>query len=317
MTSRQPVPVTVLAGSDAAGLADRVVAAGECIVAESWYGPGSIRVDADVAHRTPGCACCAMRLDAIDGLLRAVRRAHPPTRVYFVAGPQDDVATIVYTILSDADLTRHVRLDGVVVALDAVATSTRIAAGGALGAPVELDALAIADVMVLERSEELTSEGLVRLRRGLRGLNAVGSQLVAAGRHPSDRRDGLRKVVDLDAWHGAPAIDPSVTVLRPAGEAPDTVVLRQSAPLDPGAVDAWLDRLVETHAQRLLRMQGALAVESAPARVCCHGVRSYAMSHSEVADPVTSRRNQSLVVLVGHGLDVEELTAGFAATRVR
>jgi len=97
----------------------------------------------------------------------------------------------------------------------------------------------------------------------------------------------------------------------------DTVVLRQAAPLDPDAIDEWLTWLVDTHARRLLRMQGALAVVSASARVCCHGVRSFAMSHSEAADPVTSRRNDSLVIVVGHGLDVDELSSGFAATRAR
>jgi G3E family GTPase len=96
-----------------------------------------------------------------------------------------------------------------------------------------------------------------------------------------------------------------------------TVVLRQHAPLDPEAVDAWLEQLVDTHARRLLRMQGALSVVSVPERVCCHGVRSFAMSHSENADPATSRRHESLVVVVGHGLDVAELADGFAATRSR
>jgi hypothetical protein len=46
-------------------------------------------------------------------------------------------------------------------------------------------------------------------------------------------------------------------------------------------------------------------------------VRSFAMSHSEAADPVRSRRNDSLVVVVGRDLDVEELSRGFAATRAR
>ncbi|MEM9517092.1 MAG: GTP-binding protein [Actinomycetota bacterium] len=316
-----PVPVTVFAGPGAEAVAASVVGPNECIVAEEWQGPGSVQIRSDIGHRTPDCPCCAMRLDVIDGLLRTVRRARRPTRVLLVAGPDHDLATIVYTILSDADLARHVRLDAVVVAVDAVAIATRRAADVPLGSRVELDALAIADALVVTRTADVTSEGLANVRTALDAVNAVGAQVILPGENPTtppavERLRGT--VLGLDAWHGAPAVDPHVTVLtHSSGGAPDTVVLRQAAPLDPAAVDEWLDRLIESHAQRLVRMQGALAIESSPVRVCCHGVRSFAMSHSEADDPVASQRTESLLVMVGYDLDVDALTAEFAATRMR
>jgi G3E family GTPase len=267
-----------------------------------------------------------MRLDVVDGLLRAVRRARRPRRILLLAGPHDDVTTITYTLLSDADLARHVRLDGVVMALDAVAATTRVAGQGQLGARLELDALAVADVIVLGRTRELTSDGFGRLVAAVRSINLVGSvcapgQSVGGHGHLDNDRPPDDMVTGLDAWHGAPAVDARVSVLAPSSpsglDGPATVVLRQTAPLDPDAVDEWLERLVDTHARRLLRMQGALSVVSVPERVCCHGVRSFAMSHSENADPATSRRHESLVLVVGRGLDVAELASGFAATRSR
>jgi G3E family GTPase len=262
-----------------------------------------------------------MRLDVIEGLLRAARQARRPQRILLIAGPNDDITTITYTVLSDADLARHVRLDGVVMALDAVATATRIAGHGPLGSSLELDALAVADVIVLGRSRELTSDGFGRLVAALRNVNLVGAvcapgQAAGGTDHPDEAM-----VTGLDAWHGAPAIDARGVAVAPSGvagsEVPATVVLRQTDPLDPDAVDEWLARLVDTHARRLLRMQGALSVVAVTERVCCHGVRSFAMSHSENADPVTSRRHESLVLVIGHGLDVDELANGFAATRSR
>jgi G3E family GTPase len=215
-----------------------------------------------------------------------------------------------------------VRLDGVVMALDAVATATRIAGDGPLGSALELDGLAVADVIVLGRSRDLTPDGFGRLVASLRAVNLIGS-VYAPGQGLSDvDRPHDSMVAGLDAWHGAPAVDARISTSTPShvvGESRSaaTVVLRQTAPLDPDAVDQWLDRLVETHARRLLRMQGALSVVSAAERVCCHGVRSFAMSHSENADPATSRRAESLVLVVGHGLAVDELASGFAATRAR
>jgi G3E family GTPase len=261
-----------------------------------------------------------MRLDVVEGLLRAARRARRPRRILLLAGSHDDITTIVYTVLSDADLARHVRLDGVVMALDAVATATRVAAQGRLGSSCELESLAVADVIVIGRSRELTPDGLGRLVTAVRNINLVGAvcapaQSASGTDHPDDAI-----VTGLDAWHGAPTVNArisSLTTSAGSSEGPATVVLRQSGPLDPDAVDEWLERLVETHARRLLRMQGALSVSTVPERVCCHGVRSFAMSHSENADPVESRRHESLVVVIGNGLDVDELANGFAATRSR
>ena len=313
------MPVTVFAGPDALRLALRLQSPGDCVVASNWNGPGSVLIEPDVAHRTRECPCCAIRLDLVDGLLRAVRRRRRPRRILLVADPNDDLTTMTYTLLSDADLARHVRLDGVVMAVDAVAAATRIAAPGLLGNELELDALAVADVIVLGRSGELTTDGFGRLVSALRDVNQVGHVCAPALSLRGDDRPDDDVVMGLDAWHGAPTLSAAIPSVsrRDRDDVPDTVVLRQAAPLDPDAIDEWLTWLVDTHARRLLRMQGALAVVSASARVCCHGVRSFAMSHSEAADPVTSRCNDSLVIVVGHGLDVDDLSSGFAATRAR
>lgn len=323
---RRPVPVTVIGGPDAMRLARQLRTPGVCIVGPLWDGPGSILIEQDLAHRTPGCPCCAMRLDVVGGLLRAVRRAQRPRRILLLVGPGEDVTTIAYTVLSDADLARHVRLDAVVMALDAVAISTRLAEHAPVAAGMELDAVAVADVVVLGRSGELTTDGFGRLVASLRSVNLVGSvfapgQRLGAGGSRADDLVDASAVIGLDAWHGAPAVDRRVAARAPSfavgTDGPSTIVLRQRSPLDPDAVDAWLAELVDTHAQRLLRMQGALSVVSVADRVCCHGVRSFAMSHSETADPVSSRRHESLVLVIGHGLDVAELADGFAATRSR
>jgi G3E family GTPase len=318
---QRPVPVTVIGGADAVRVARRLRGPGDCVVGPTWDGPGSILTVADVAHRTPGCPCCAMRLDLCDAVLRAARQARRPGRILVTADPGDDITTITYTLLSDADLARHVRLDGVVMALDAVAAATRIAGQGPLGSALELDGLAVADVIVLGRARELTSDGFGRLVAALRTVNAVGSVCAPAWSTNGDDQPGDTMLVGLDAWHGAPAVGAGRSFpvpSSPAGpEEPTTLVLRQSEPLDPDAIDEWLEQLVDTHACRLLRMQGALSVVSVPERVCCHGVRSFAMSHSENADPPGSRRHESLVMVIGRGLDVQELAGGFAATRAR
>lgn len=306
-------------GQGAAVTALELSGANDTLVAPTWVRPGTLLTSCDIAHRTPGCPCCAMRLDVIDGVLRAARRAQRPERIFVVADAHEDITTITYTILSDTELARHTRLDGVIVCVDAVATSTRLGSHAALGTAREVEALAVADRVILRRTGELTSSGLSRLVDELSTVNAIGSVWSRDETDPADLDTiGL---TELDAWHGAPDMGQQRGVVsrqqHTDRNTPTSLVLRQSAPLDPDAIDAWLNHLVHSHARRLLRMQGALTVVGVDERVCCHAVRSFAMSHSELADPTRSRRPDSLVLVVGTQLDVEELTQGFAETRAQ
>jgi G3E family GTPase len=244
-----------------------------------------------------------MRLDLLESVRRAALHASPPRRIVVIvdAAGGDDVVTVLYTILSDGDLGRLVRLDGVVHLIDAIALATRTSCGLAAGSVVELDALAIADRIVLERADQLTLCRHDELIALIGSINAVGTI-----------RPG--PMFELDAWHGVPNIERLPNRLD---DAPETIVLRQDHLLDPEAVDEWLDRLIAGHATRLLRVQGVLSVVDSPARVCCHGVRSFAMSHSELEHAHPPSCDESLLVIVGRGLDRSELTASFEATRAR
>ncbi|MEM8924972.1 MAG: GTP-binding protein [Actinomycetota bacterium] len=280
------------------------------IVAGIWHGPGSVRIRPDVAHRTPGCPCCATRLDVIDGLLRAVRRSVRPDRILLTVDTDDDLATVAFTVLSDNDLARHVYLDGIVVAIDAVAASTRVATGAPVAAPGAMADLAMADVILLDRSSDLTRAGAVQLRHHLHRAHPLCTVLTDLTAIRSSRA-----VVELNAWRGPPAIDPGLRAGRmPSGD-PETLVLRQAAPLHPHAVEAWISAVLNECGPRLLRLQGVIAIESRPTRLHCHGVRSFATFSQETAPSKASA--ESVVVLVGSDLDVGALAAGFAATRVQ
>ncbi|MEM9134838.1 MAG: GTP-binding protein [Actinomycetota bacterium] len=320
MADEETVPVVVIGGSGAQRLVDEVVTPDDCVLADDWYGPGSVRIGSDVAHRCSGCPCCAVRLDVVDGLLRAVRQARRPARALLVAGPGDDIATIGYSVLSDHDLARHVHLGAVVMVIDAVATTTRLASDAPLGPPGELDALAMADLIVLTRTGEVTEAARRRLDAELRGVSALGL-VVSLDGESNGRNPTLpirRALIRPDAWRGVPAVERSgpTGLACAATDGPQTVILRETTPLDPDAVDAWLDRLVDTNPLALLRVQAAIAVESTPARVLCHGVRSFAVSQGQTTGSGADR-HESRVVIVGRGLDVDELIRDFAATRTR
>jgi G3E family GTPase len=254
------------------------------------------------ASRTPGCGCCVFRLDLVDSVMRAARRAVPPERIVVVVdlAAGDDLAAVAYTLLSDIDLARLTHLDELVTSLDGIAMATRRSCGLAPFESTVARAVAMADRIVLADRQALTAHAIADITGVVEEINLIG-------------------VVDesttvIDAWHGAPQLHRS-PVEHGMIEGTHTVVLRQSSPLDPTAAEDWLESTVAQHASRLLRLQGALAIDGTHERICCRGVRSFASSHSESEHISTRRSPESLVVLVGSGFDVNGLQESFHATR--
>lgn len=265
----------------------------------------------DTYFRSPGCACCAIREDLVASVVRAVRRRKPPERLVVVVDPTTaDLLTVIATLLSSFEISRRCSLDSVVVHLDAIEMATRLAIGDRVIGPELEPAVAVADLIVIDGLDRVTQAARDAVSTALGG-RAGFAQLVL---DPSDARLHRR----LDAWHGAPtATATSTTTTTSLGtqhdDAPSTVVLSVETPLDPEAIDEWLDLLVARHATRLFRMQGALSVVGNHDRVCCFGVRSFAVSHSE-SEHALRHSTESVLAVCGVGLDAEELAAGFAAT---
>lgn len=276
--------------------------------------PSAVTTDPDVDSRTPGCACCALRLDLIAAVERAVFRPRPPARLIVVVDLADplgsDVVTVVYSLLSDPDLARLVRLDGVLVALDPVSLATRRAVGMPALQFAEIQALSIADRVLVGRADAITSDAGADVDEVLR--SAAPYALVLA---PALRQVGRADLFGIDAWHGVPRHRDDDGAVLDGLDLPDTVVLRHRGVLEPEAADDFFDRLVTSHAPKILRFQGVVAGRGNNGRTCCHGVRSYAMSHpaAEHGDPGP----ENVVVVTGWGLDVEMLVDDFRDATTR
>jgi G3E family GTPase len=271
-------------------------------------------VQPDEASRTPGCGCCAVRVDLLSAVEHAVLHVPPPRHLIIAVDLDDpvggDVGTVVYTLLSDVDLARRVHLDGVVVTCDAVALATRHASGCDEMMPSdarrrEAEAWALADRVLVARTTDVTGDALEtvtgRLRAGapFATVHGPGVQPVGGG-----------VLFGIEGWHGAP---PRPEPGHADAHGPTIVELAHDGALDPGAADDWFDDLVAANARRLIRFQGAVRVAGDTEPVCCHGVRSYAMSHP-MSDHAPCLPVASRVVIVGWELDRSELAASFEAT---
>ena len=258
----------------------------------------------DVYFRSPGCPCCAIREDLIASVVRATRRSKPPEHLCVVVDPAtDDLLTVISTLLSSFESSQRCSLDSVVLHLDAVELATRIATGGSVVSAELEPAVAIADLITIDRTSQVTNSALASMSTALR-TQAAFARVVNG---PSDSAGGGGR---LDAWHGTPA---AIAIESDRNSTPSTVVLRLDDPLDPNAVEEWLDLLLAQHATRLYRMQGALSIVGNDERTCCFGVRSFAVSHSERGH-ISRRSTDSVIALCGLGLNADELAASFEST---
>ena len=322
------VPVTIVTGdAEAAVLAVRICDAASqtrpteriAVVAElpppEPFGQGEWLIfDVIEGERTRNCPCCRGRLDVVTALRLVIERPRPVDRVLVVVGPDRDLMPVTQTLLCDPDALRLAELDGVVASVDAVPMATRLALELPVGDRRMLGRVAVADRIVIARATDVTPEVLHRVARTLRTVNRL-AYIAAPAVDPVD----VNTLLDLQAWHGAPRIGPASIseslVLEQPADLPITVTCEVDGELDPTAVDEWFDRLIAQHASRLLRLQGAVKVEGDEHRVCCRGVGSFAISHSEDEHPPGQRSPSSIVAIVGFELDADVLRREFEATR--
>lgn len=326
---RRRTPVSVIAGGPEAALLaarlggglvtatqpERVAVVAETEPPEDVGDLVWLTIDAIEGERTEGCSCCRARLDLVRALRLLLERPRPAERVLVLVDPARDTATVTQTLLAEPELQRLVDLDGVIATVDATALATRLAVGLPFGDELELQRLAVADRILVSRAIDITDEALGRVMRSLRTVNRLG-YLAAPSLTPLD----MAVLVDLRAWHGAPVLGSSrlqEPMVAADGHLPVTVHCELDGLLDPEAVDEWFDRVIAQHGPRLLRLQGAVAVRGHEHRVCCRGVRSFAISHSEDEHPADQRSERSVVALVGYGLDADTLRDEFASTRAR
>lgn len=314
------VPVTVLVGdTPVLPLIEGMIAEQTDTVAilDTTFG----RIGMDVSRlslppvtgqRTPDCGCCQARLDLVDGLRILVERPTPPSHIVVCVGGDDDIATVVRTMLSDPDLDRLTRLDAVIATVDAATLSTRLALDLPLAEQRQAEHLAIADRVMIMGSHKVTHRTRQQVIRAVSIINRVGFVL-----DPDVDRIGWSDVAEIDGWHGAPLTKPRPTAIPPQTHLVDgleTVTCWVNGAVNPPAFDEWINDIVTGNSSRILRLQGALRINGQVERTCLRGVRSFVSSHSESEHAAHRRSRHSVLAIVGNDLDAATIRSGFLST---
>src|ERR1700755_2672481 len=304
--SSQKIPVTVLTGYLGAGkttLLNRILSENHgkkyAVIVNEFGEIGIdndliIGADEEVFEMNNGCVCCTVRGDLVrilDGLMK--RRGKFDAIIVETTGLADP-APVAQTFFVDEDVQKNARLDAVVTVADAKWLSDRLKE-----APEAKNQIALADVLVLTKTDLVSKPELAEVEARSRSINPYAklhrterckvalSDVLERGAFDLDRildiEPDFLEADDHDHAHDHhhhPGHDHHHHDDHDHGhglkhyhdEDMQSLSLKTDKPLDPSLFMPWLQNLVATEGQKILRSKGILAFHDDDDRYVFQGV---------------------------------------------
>jgi G3E family GTPase len=338
-SAREKIPVTVLTGYLGAGkttLLNRILSephGRKYAVIVNEFGEIGIDnelvvgADEEVFEMNNGCICCTVRGDLIriiEGLMK--RKGRFDAIIVETTGLADP-APVAQTFFVDEDVRESARLDAVVAIADAKWLAARLR-----DAPEAKNQIAFADVVIVNKTDLVTSAELREVEARIRAINPYAT-LRRAERCDVVLADVLeRRAFDLDR-----ILDIAPAFLD-AGDDDDhdhgghhrhhrhghgglkhfhdedmqSIAARLEGDLDPNKFLPWINQLTQTRGPNILRCKGIVAFKNDPNRFVFQGVHMM-LDGEPQREWKPGERRESKVVFIGRDLDEKEIREGFLA----
>ena len=259
-----------------------------------------------VVELSDGCLCCTVRGELVDTLAELIDgmqtgRIKPLSRVVIETTGLADPAPVMQSVMGHPAVAQHFDLDGVVTVVDAVNGLSTIDTY-----PEAYKQVAVADRLILTKKTLADEATISALTQRLRLLNprapiadGDGEDAGSAAMLVNGLYDPSGKIADVDRWlkdemavaddhhhhdhhhahghhhdhdhhHHAHAHD----VSRHGASIRSYSILHDE-PIDPMAINMFIDLLRSTHGEKLLRMKAIVALTDRPDKpLVLHGVQS-------------------------------------------
>ncbi|MEO5375206.1 MAG: GTP-binding protein [Alphaproteobacteria bacterium] len=254
-----------------------------------------------------GCVCCSVRGDMVTALrdlfLKRVRGEIPDYRRLMIETTGlAEPAPILHTLVSDPLLGARYRLDGIVTTVDAVNAPTQLDRH-----PEAVRQIAVADRLVLTKTDLAAREAIDRTRARMTALNPAAPVIVA--RHGEADPETLLEVglftgdgrpPDVARWLAEDAYGHHHHHHHDELVASFVVTFDQPLPWEPFV--AALESLIAAHGEAVLRVKGLLNVRGEDVPLAIHGVQH--VFHPPAALPAwPDADRRSRIVFITRGLD--------------
>jgi G3E family GTPase len=336
------IPVTVLTGYLGAGkttLLNRILSEPHgkkfAVIVNEFGAIGIdnelvVNADEEVFEMNNGCICCTVRGDLvriIDGLMR--RKGKFDAIIVETTGLADP-APVAQTFFMDEAVGAKTKLDAVVTVVDAKWLTERLK-----DAPEAKNQIAFADVILINKTDLVSPEELHELEARIRALNPY-ARLHRTERAKIDIAEVLgRNAFDLDrildiepkfleedhhdhdhhhdhshGGHGAHHHHHGNGLKHYHDEDMQSVSLRCDRPLNPDKFFPWVQDLVATEGQNILRSKGILNFKDDPERFVFQGVHMILDGDHQRPWRADEARD-SRIVFIGRNLPEDKIRQGF------
>jgi len=296
-----------------------------------------VGADEEVFEMNNGCICCTVRGDLVrilDGLMR--RKGKFDAVIVETTGLADP-APVAQTFFIDENIGRKTRLDAVVTVADAKWLNDRLK-----DAPEAKNQIAFADVILINKTDLVSTEQLSEVEARIRGINPYAkvhrterAQIPlneVLGRNAFD----LDRILDIepefladdhdghDHHHGQGhdhhhdhGHDPE-NAHRHGGlkhyhdEDMQSISLKSDKPLNPDKFFPWVQNLVQTEGPNILRCKGILSLKDDEDRFVFQGVHMILDGNHQRPWGKDEKRD-SRIVFIGRNLPEEKIRQGFAS----
>ncbi len=264
-----------------------------------------------------GCLCCAVR-DDLQGALRDLfsRRERGEVqkfeRVVIETSGLADPVPIAYTILAEPVIQHHFRLGNVVATIDAVNGPSQLERF-----PESVKQAAIADRLIVTKSDLASAETVASLRKSLRHLNASAPIFDANTDTPGatdllteDLYTGGDKRGEIEGWLSEASAKGHD---HQHADNVESFTVTYDRPLNWTAFGIWLSMLLNRHGENVLRVKGMLNVIGVADPVLINGVQHIVHPPSHLAGwPDADQRSRIVFIVRGIAQDrIERSLAAF------
>ncbi len=335
-----PIPLTVLTGYLGSGKTTLLRAllkhpemAGTAVIVNEF---GEVGLDdaliesvqEDTVLLPSGCVCCAVRGDLVKALLKLhedmMRGSIPELqRVVLETTGLADPAPIAQTLISDRDLFRIYRLDGIVTTVDAQHGLNQLDTTYESARQI-----ALADRLILTKTDLLDGEMVDRVSERARALNPAAPirKAIAGAIEPAELFDlnayEVRDRADVERWLSAEDYAHDAHCSSGTCDHPhhhhhahlhgiSSFCLTFDAPLEAAKLEAAIELLRSAHGERLLRVKGLLNVVESEHPFVIHGVQ-HVFYPVEMLERWPSSDRRSRIVFITRDLDEAKVRAHFA-----
>ena len=335
----EKIPVTVLTGYLGAGkttLLNRILSENHgkkyAVIVNEFGEIGIdndliIGADEEVFEMNNGCICCTVRGDLVRIMGGLMKRKGKFDAIIVETTGLADPAPVAQTFFVDEDVQKNARLDAVVTVADAKWLADRLK-----DAPEAKNQIAFADVIVLNKTDLVSKPELAEVEARIRGINPY------AKLHRTERcKVALADVLERGAFDLDRILDLEPDFLE-AGDEHDhhhhghdhhdhdhghghglkhyhdedmqSLSLRSDKPLDPMKFMPWLQNLVATEGQKILRSKGILSFTDDDDRYVFQGVHMM-LEGDHQRKWKDDEPRESRLIFIGRELPEQAIRDGF------